>query len=244
MPRFRIPRRVPLAGAALSLGLGSSVALADSVPAGAKRVSNEQTLTRWMNPNDRGPIRNAPSKNGRIVARLKLDTEDLRPNVYLVLREYTDPKGVTWFQVRIPQRPNGKTGWVREESAGPLQTVTTQLVINRKTLRMTLFKNGHKIFGAPVGVGKASTPTPGGHFWIREKLPLGRASGVYGPLAFGTSAYSRLSDWPKGGVVGIHGTNEPSLVPGRPSHGCVRMHNRDVLRLGQLLPIGTPLLIQ
>jgi lipoprotein-anchoring transpeptidase ErfK/SrfK len=44
-------------------------------------------------------------------------------------------------------------------------------------------------------------------------------------------------------VVGIHGTNEPQLVPGRPSHGCIRMHNKDILRLARLMPVGTPLRI-
>ena len=128
------------------------------------------------------------------------------------------------------------------EGLGEFHLIHTQLVVNRRTLRATLFKNGKKIFQAPVGVGKASTPTPGGAFWIREKLKCFGA--VYGPLAFGTAAYSnQLTDWPGGGVVGVHGTNEPNLVPGRPSHGCVRMHNKDILRLARLMKPGTPLLI-
>jgi len=239
------PRALALAGATLTLSFSFSVAYAASVPSGAKRVSDEQKTTRWVNPNDRGAIRVAPDPKAHVVARLKLDTEDGFPNVYIALRRYTDADGVTWYQVRIPQRPNGHTGWVQEENVGPLQTVHTRLVLNRRTLRLTLFKNGRRIFRAPVGIGKRSTPTPGGHFWIRERLILRGGHGVYGPLAFGTSAYSNtLTDWPKGGVVGIHGTNEPSLVPGRPSHGCIRMRNRDILHLGRLLPIGTPLLIQ
>jgi lipoprotein-anchoring transpeptidase ErfK/SrfK len=66
---------------------------------------------------------------------------------------------------------------------------------------------------------------------------------LYGPLAFGTSAYSKLSDWPGGGVVGIHGTNEPGLIPGRPSHGCVRVRNDKITKLARLMPIGTPVRI-
>jgi lipoprotein-anchoring transpeptidase ErfK/SrfK len=99
------------------------------------------------------------------------------------------------------------------------------------------------VFRAPVGVGKRGTPTPGGRFWIRERLRLRGHGGMYGPLAFGTAAYSVLSEWPKGGVVGIHGTDEPQLIPGRPSHGCIRMRNKDIRRLGRILPIGTPLQI-
>jgi len=41
-------------------------------------------------------------------------------------------------------------------------------------------------------------------------------------------------------VIGIHGTDEPQLIPGRPSHGCVRMRNRDITRLWQLIQVGTP----
>jgi lipoprotein-anchoring transpeptidase ErfK/SrfK len=97
---------------------------------------------------------------------------------------------------------------------------------------------------APVGIGKPSTPTPGGRFWIREKFRTPRPGGLYGPVAFGSSDYSVLSDWPGGGIVGIHGTSEPSLIPGRPSHGCIRVRNRAVRRLWRLMPIGTPLLIR
>jgi lipoprotein-anchoring transpeptidase ErfK/SrfK len=138
-------------------------------------------------------------------------------------------------------RPNGRTGWVRRESLGDFHRVRTHLRINRRTLRATLYKRGRRIWSSPVGVGAPSTPTPRGRFYIREKLT--GFGGVYGPLAFGTSAYSRLSDWPGGGVIGIHGTNQPGLIPGRPSHGCVRVPNAAILRLARLMPIGTPVRI-
>ena len=61
----------------------------------------------------------------------------------------------------------------------------------------------------------------------------------------GTADYSNtLTDWPGGGVIGIHGTNEPQLIPGRPSHGCVRMRNGSILKLARIMPIGTPILIK
>ena len=68
---------------------------------------------------------------------------------------------------------------------------------------------------------------------------------VYGPIAFGTSARSAvLTDWPGGGFVGVHGTNEPQLIPGRVSHGCIRLRNPDILHLARLLPVGTPVTIR
>jgi hypothetical protein len=192
---------------------------------------------------DRSVIRRAPHAGAHGIAHLKLNTEDAFPNVYLVLRRTTDAAGRRWFQIRVPMRPNGRTGWVRDYSLGRLHTVRTQLVVNRRTLHAVLWRNGRRILRVPVGVGKPGTPTPGGRFWIRERLTVHGHGGLYGPLAFGTAAYASISDWPRGGVVGIHGTNEPALVPGRPSHGCIRMHNADVLHLGRLMPIGTPVRI-
>ncbi len=44
--------------------------------------------------------------------------------------------------------------------------------------------------------------------------------------------------------MGIHGTNQPELIPGRPSHGCVRVPNPKINKLAKLMPIGTPILIK
>jgi lipoprotein-anchoring transpeptidase ErfK/SrfK len=100
------------------------------------------------------------------------------------------------------------------------------------------------VFRAPVGVGTSRSPTPKGEFTVRSKL-TDYASPFYGPLAFGTTARSAvLTDWPAGGFVGIHGTDAPALIPGHVSHGCVRLRNGDLLRLAQLMPVGTPLEIR
>ena len=39
--------------------------------------------------------------------------------------------------------------------------------------------------------------------------------------------------------IGIHGTNSPYSVPGRRSHGCMRMHNEDILRVRQMVDKDT-----
>lgn len=214
-------------------------------PLGNELLSNERTLTRWASPYERGPIRSAPRAGARRIGQLRLYTEDGPLEVYLALRSQVDSAGRAWIQIRIPGRPNGRKGWVRESSLGALQVVRTRLIVDRRTLKATLTRSGKVIWSSRVGVGKASTPTPRGHFWIRTRLHnLGGAGGPYGPWAFGTAAYSKLSDWPGGGVVGLHGTNEPGLIPGRPSHGCIRVPNDKVRKLARLLPVGTPLLIR
>jgi lipoprotein-anchoring transpeptidase ErfK/SrfK len=122
--------------------------------------------------------------------------------------------------------------------------VHTHLVVDRERLTATLFDDGRAIFRAPVGVGKPTSPTPSGEFYVRDHVS-GFGDPFYGPVAFGTSARSAvLTDWPDGGFVGIHGTNEPQLIPGAISHGCVRLRNADIRRLARLMPVGTPLTIR
>jgi len=214
------------------------------VPRDSVRLSNESTSTRWAHPVHRAPIRWMPRPGARRIAPTHLLTEDGLPEVYVVLRSWRDSKRHAWLEVRIPMRPNGRTGWVRRSSLGPLYRVRTLLVVDRRRLRAALYKRGRRLWSAPVGIGKPSTPTPAGRFWIRERLTASGGGGLYGPVAFGTSDYSVLSDWPGGGIVGIHGTNEPSLVPGRPSHGCIRLRNSAVRRLWRLMPIGTPMVVR
>jgi lipoprotein-anchoring transpeptidase ErfK/SrfK len=110
-------------------------------------------------------------------------------------------------------------------------------------LRATLKRDGVTVFSTIVGVGKSYWPTPRGEFYIRDKLTSFNDP-FYGPIAFGTSARSdTLTDWPGGGFVGVHGTNEPAILPGRVSHGCIRMRNSAILKLARLLPVGTPLTV-
>ena len=207
-------------------------------------LSDERTRTRWANAEYRAPALSRPHAGARRIARLHRYTEDGWPEVYLVLERYTGAAGRRWLKVRLPMRPNGRTGWVRRSALGRLHTVRTFLRVDKHRLRATLYRSGRRVWRAPVGIGKHGTETPGGHFYVRERLKVRSRGSLYGPLAFGTSAYSKLTDWPGGGVVGIHGTNEPALIPGRPSHGCIRLRNHDVARLGRLMPVGTPVRIR
>jgi L,D-transpeptidase catalytic domain len=207
-------------------------------------LSNEKTDTRWANAVTRAKVHARPSAKARDVGRLRLLTEDGFPEVYVLLESQLDARGVTWVRLRLPGRPNGVKGWVPQASLGPFHVVHTRLVLRRASLRLTLYVSGKRRFSTRVGVGKPGTPTPRGHFWIREKFHV-NGNPLYGPRALGTAAYSNvLTDWPGGGIIGLHGTDEPGLIPGRPSHGCVRLHNADIERLYRLVPVGTPLLIR
>jgi hypothetical protein len=185
--------------------------------------------------------RTTPRRAGAAVARLASTTAEGTANTLLVLGRTRDAAGRVWVRVRLPVLPNGTTGWVPRRALGGYRAVRTRLVVNVRRLRATLLRNGRPLMRADIGVGLDQWPTPRGRFYIRNKLVRYR-SGFYGPLAFGTSARSAvLTDWPGGGFIGIHGTNQPELLPGRVSHGCIRMRNADIVRLGRLMPVGTPM---
>lgn len=208
------------------------------------RLSDERTSTAWAHPARVATIRARPSRSGRVVARTTLLTEVGRPNVYMVLAVGRTADGERWLRIRVPGRPNGRTGWVLRGALGPLHRVGTQLVVDRRALTATLLRRGRRVMQVRVGVGAAATPTPPGRFWVREKLRFA-SQPLYGSHALGTSAYApTLTEWPAGGVVGIHGTDQPSLIPGRPSHGCVRVRNPEMAKLWRATPIGTPVLIR
>jgi lipoprotein-anchoring transpeptidase ErfK/SrfK len=210
-------------------------------PGSTVTLSDEQKITRWAHATETEPIRVAPIASAPIITKLRYQTEDKEPEVYVVLDGTVDSDGVQWLHIRIPMKPNGRTGWVPADMLSQLYVVRTQLAISTAGRKAILRKNGRVIWQAPVGVGKAGTPTPKGDFWIRELLRGG--NGAYGPWAFGTSAYSNIREWRAAPVVGIHGTNQPGLIPGTPSHGCVRVRNNKISQLVKLMPIGTPVKI-
>jgi hypothetical protein len=211
--------------------------------------------TRWAVVRHQTVARRAPSATAAPVATLAARTPEGTSNLVPVLETKvrsgpwarvleTRVRLGVWARVLLPVLPNNSTGWVPRSALGGYQFVTTHLVIDRRRLTATLYRDGRAVFLAPVGVGRPEWPTPAGEFYIRNKL-VKYSSPFYGPLAFGTSARSEiLTDWPAGGFVGIHGTSEPELIPGRASHGCIRMRNEDIVELATLMPVGTPLTIR
>lgn len=222
---------------------GGSAAAAPSPAVGggvSAALSNLTTLSRWAYPERAAAAHVTPSARSRVVGHLSFLTPDGQAEPYLALRSYR-LGGSSWILVPLPGRPNGRTGWVQASALGELHVTHEHLRVDRERFEATLYEGSRAIWSAAIGVGRPSLPTPAGHFYVLEKLTAVEAP-LYGNFALGTSAYApTLSEWPGGGVVGIHGTNEPQLIPGRPSHGCVRVPNAQMARLWHLVKVGTPL---
>ncbi len=185
-----------------------------------------------------------PAMSAPRVGKVPGVTPEGETNLVLAYAAARDADERLWVRVPLSRLPNGLSGWIPRNAIGDLHLIHTLLVIDRVRLRAFLQRDGRTIFSTIIGVGRPQWPTPAGQFYIRVRLDH-FSDPFYGPVAFGTNARSpTLTDWPRGGVVGIHGTDSPQLLPGRVSHGCIRMPNAAILRLARLMPLGTPVTIR
>jgi lipoprotein-anchoring transpeptidase ErfK/SrfK len=111
-------------------------------------------------------------------------------------------------------------------------SIPYSIQISIKKKRLSLYHNGKLVKIFPIAVGKMLTNTPTGEYVI-----VNRQYNPGGPFGVMWMSLSRQG-------YGIHGTNDPSSIGKAVSHGCVRMYNRDVLRLADTVPNGTRVTIQ
>jgi len=180
------------------------------------------------------------SPNGALLRHFSARTELGAPRTFLV----TGARGADWLQVELPIRPNGSRGWIRSSA---VITATTPMAIDvdRRAHVLTLLRSGVPVRSFPVAVGAPATPTPTGAFFISDRLPTLAPYGPYGPYALGLSGYSDvlLTFAGADGVLGIHGTNEDWSVGHAVSHGCIRMHNRDITWLYRQIGLGAAVIV-
>jgi lipoprotein-anchoring transpeptidase ErfK/SrfK len=187
-------------------------------------------------------VRTAPSRTARVIATFTQFREHFRPRVVLALETRRDQAGnPTWYRVEIPGRPNGRAGWI-PAAAAELKPVDRWLVVYRGSRKFELYVNGRIRRTGPIAVGAPGMETPIGLFYVQTSF-VPTQYPILGAYAFETSGYSKLSDWPGGGVVGVHGTNTPWLIGQAVSHGCVRLRNSDILALRRYVRLGTPVKI-
>lgn len=161
-----------------------------------------------------------------------------------VLARARSKHGRAWLHVRLPGRPNSGTGWITTGGTMPSWT-PWRLSVNLDARLVTVYYAGRAIRRFPAVVGKPSTPTPTGQFFIEETLSLS-AQDSGAPFALATSARSDvLQDFDGGpGQIGIHGMdNLPGALGTASSHGCIRLDTSDITWLATRIGPGVPLSI-
>ncbi len=160
-----------------------------------------------------------------------------------VLGRARSPGGKLWVRVRLPGRPNGHVGWIAARRTR--QTATEwRLALKLSTRLIVVYRDGRTTRRFRAVVGKPSTPTPHGHFFVEE--PLAIPGQVGGPFALATSARSDVLQEFEGGPgqIAIHGTDYLAGALGSAaSHGCIRLGTSAITWLAHRIGSGVPLTI-
>jgi len=161
-----------------------------------------------------------------------------------VIAHASDAHHAAWLKVLLPGRPNGHTGWISTRWTTPAVT-RWQITVRLSTRQVIVLRDGHVARTFKGVVGKPSTPTPLGRFFVEETVALSRSE-VGAPYALALSARSNvLQEFAGGpGQIALHGTDNVGGVPGTAaSHGCVRLATQAITWLGTRIGPGTPVTI-
>jgi lipoprotein-anchoring transpeptidase ErfK/SrfK len=186
-------------------------------------------------------VRAHPDPHSKVIKPMHDFRADFRPQEMFAVGERTGADGKPWYHVSIPMRPNGTYGWVpaRSVSLAPTQG-QIKISLDRRTI--DLYWKGKHVWHAKVAIGAPGRETPLGNYFVAARF-VPYHDPFLGVFAVETSAYSKLTEWPGGGVVGIHGTSLPQLLGQAVSHGCVRVANSTAEKLKRYAPLGTPISI-
>ncbi len=194
-------------------------------------IPRSRYVPMWdrLGPADPDHVFDARSPNGGRAPMLIADVQ-------------VDTTGDAWFDVYLPIRPNGATGWVREEDVRVRpRRERIEVDLSRRVLEH--YVGEELVDRFRVGVGTPEHPTATGTFYVWVKVPYDPPHPAYGSLALGLSGFSPvLSEWPGEGRMAIHGTPWASDRGQAVSHGCVRVWNPEMHRLADV-PLGTPVII-
>jgi lipoprotein-anchoring transpeptidase ErfK/SrfK len=158
-----------------------------------------------------------------------------------VIGHSTGPDGVPWLKVMLPGRPNGSTGWIAAQSTRRLVT-GWHIVVDLAGRRVSVYRDGRVVRTFQAVVGKSSTPTPTGRFFVEETLQMD-AGHPGGPFALALSARSNaLQEFEGGpGQIALHGRNNLGGTLGTAaSHGCVRLDTVSIDWLAARIGPGIP----
>lgn len=230
-------------GSALaSVLMAAAFACAFVAPAAAAPTPASQPLVALLHDH---VARTGPSAHaGRIESVASRRPLTRARTVLPILGRASSRKRGSWLHVRLPGRPNSHKGWISTNRTR-LTSTGWRIVVRLSTRRVTVYYGDRARRHFRAVVGKPSTPTPRGSFFIEEALALSSYE-TGGPFALATSARSNVFQEFEGGPgqIGIHGTNNLAGALGTAaSHGCIRLGTRAITWLARRIGAGVPLTI-
>ena len=191
----------------------------------------------------RGPFRvfETPSPHSSVTAYRSVN--DWGQPLWLPVIAERDVRGNPWVHVLLPDRPNGSTGWLRATRVDT-STVRDRIIVRLRKHTLTRYHEGRPIARYRVAIGKPSTPTTPGRFFVWARVGYADVQGPYGNFAVGLSGFSQvITDWPGGGRMAIHGTSDQGVAGQDVSNGCIRVFNPLMAKLIDV-PMGATVIIR
>jgi hypothetical protein len=195
--------------------------------------------------NARGSLLNVWSRPGGGAVRFAVEAHNPWDQSidFPVLSGQQAPDGSVWYAVLLGIQPNGSRGWVSAEDV-TLAPSDDRIIVDMSARILRHFHDGRLRHRFVIGIGKPSTPTTPGRFFVWAKLQPSDASGAYGSYLLGLSGFSEvLTNWPGGGRMAVHGTDDPTDRGGEVSFGCIRVFNPQMNKL-RGVPMGTTVVIR
>ncbi len=186
-------------------------------------------------------VRAHPNPDAKAIRLMHQFRRDYRRQEVLAVAGRVGSNGQRWFRISVPGRPNGRMGWVPAWSVN-LRPTVAKVVVHRRSRKIDLFWHGKRVWRAIIAVGAPRMETPLGLYYAAARF-VPRGDPYLSVFAVETSGYSKLTEWPGGGVFGIHGTPEPWLLGKAVSHGCIRVSAQTARKLRRYVPLGTPIFI-
>jgi L,D-transpeptidase ErfK/SrfK len=124
------------------------------------------------------------------------------------------------------------------------------LIVKLRDRKVYVYNGSKAVTSYPIAVGKPGWETPLGTYQVfsKEVNPIFknfRTGNMIGPGPDNPLGIRWIGIWTDGKTqLGLHGTNQPELIGGAVSHGCIRMRNKDVLALFEQVSVGTSVTVE
>jgi lipoprotein-anchoring transpeptidase ErfK/SrfK len=186
-----------------------------------------------------------PTASARAIERVPATRPITGARTTLPVVGHTTRDGARWLHVALPGRPNGHQGWIRARNTRTTST-PWRVDVDLSKRRVDIRYDGRLRRHFTVVVGKSSTPTPTGRFFVEETVQM-PAGAVGAPYALALSARSTVLQEFEGGPgqIALHGLDNVGGTPGTAeSHGCIRLRNGDIAWIAQRIGPGVPVTIR
>ena len=177
----------------------------------------------------------------KLVHELQTQVKFLEDETALLRRRLTNsPRQVKILEEQLLQaRTDVSRAMAQNEEEATGQAPRRRIVISIPDRKLALIEDGKVVKIYPTAVGAAATPSPTGTFTVIRRVPnpTWYHAGKVVPPGKNNPVGSRWIGLSEKGY-GIHGTNAPGSIGRNVSHGCIRMRNRDVEQLFELVKVG------